>query len=241
MLFIFLFFFFPHWEACMILVPWPGIEPVPSAVKMHSPNHWTSREFLVFLISLLFPPSLECYSWGQRFLSISFIAVSPTPRIVSSTWQHTINTCGVNRYKWTFHWKWKKKKKTQVQRRQLLLGDLLLGKSTHPLPVGIWWCPFPCLVWGLGDRTPSGKTKGATRPCPSLRPQCLALSQEPKNRWTTPQRGGPALKEFKWQRWWCTECQLWLCHLPAICAMRVNKFCQACSAGSEKASRGDPK
>ena len=24
---------------------WPGIEPVPSAVQGHNPNHWTSREF----------------------------------------------------------------------------------------------------------------------------------------------------------------------------------------------------
>ena len=28
-----------------ILVPWPGIEPEPLAVKMQSPYHWTRREF----------------------------------------------------------------------------------------------------------------------------------------------------------------------------------------------------
>ena len=28
-----------------ILVPWPGVEPVPSAVKVWSPNYWTTREF----------------------------------------------------------------------------------------------------------------------------------------------------------------------------------------------------
>ena len=27
------------------LVPWPGVEPVPSAVKVWSPNYWTTREF----------------------------------------------------------------------------------------------------------------------------------------------------------------------------------------------------
>ena len=27
------------------LVPLPGIEPGPSAVKAWSPNHWTAREF----------------------------------------------------------------------------------------------------------------------------------------------------------------------------------------------------
>ena len=31
--------------ACGILVPRPGIEPAPSAVKARSPDHWTTREF----------------------------------------------------------------------------------------------------------------------------------------------------------------------------------------------------
>ena len=35
------------------LVPWPGVEPMPSAVKVWSPNQWTTREFpYVFLKSL---------------------------------------------------------------------------------------------------------------------------------------------------------------------------------------------
>ena len=33
--------------ACGILVPRPGIEPRPSAVKAPSPNHWTAGEFPV--------------------------------------------------------------------------------------------------------------------------------------------------------------------------------------------------
>ena len=33
-----------------ILVPRPGIEPGHLAVKAQSPNHWTAREFPVFLI-----------------------------------------------------------------------------------------------------------------------------------------------------------------------------------------------
>ena len=41
----FFFFFQLHFLACRILVPWPGIEPVSSSVKMQSPNHWTAREF----------------------------------------------------------------------------------------------------------------------------------------------------------------------------------------------------
>ena len=31
--------------ACQILVLWPGIEPVSSAVKAWSPNHRTAKEF----------------------------------------------------------------------------------------------------------------------------------------------------------------------------------------------------
>ena len=39
------FFFSPRCAARGILVPWPGIEPGPSAVKVRSPNHWIAREF----------------------------------------------------------------------------------------------------------------------------------------------------------------------------------------------------
>ena len=41
----FFFFFWPRHVACGILVPQPGIEPGPSALKVQSPNHWTTREF----------------------------------------------------------------------------------------------------------------------------------------------------------------------------------------------------
>ena len=40
----FLFFFLRHRALCGILVPRPGIEPAPLAVKARSPNHWTTRE-----------------------------------------------------------------------------------------------------------------------------------------------------------------------------------------------------
>ena len=39
------FSFWLHLEACGILVPQPGIEPVFPAVQVWSPNHWTAREF----------------------------------------------------------------------------------------------------------------------------------------------------------------------------------------------------
>ena len=32
--------------ACGVLAPQPGIDPGPPAVKVPSPNHWTTREFL---------------------------------------------------------------------------------------------------------------------------------------------------------------------------------------------------
>ena len=44
-LFGFLIFFWLHPVARGILVPRPGIEPRPLAVKVRNPNHWTAREF----------------------------------------------------------------------------------------------------------------------------------------------------------------------------------------------------
>ena len=44
----FFFFFWPHHAACGILVPQPGIEPVPPAVEAQSLNHWTAREVPLF-------------------------------------------------------------------------------------------------------------------------------------------------------------------------------------------------
>ena len=49
-LFVCFFNFRPCHAVCRILVPQPGIELGPTAVKVLSPNHWTAREF----------PSLVC-------------------------------------------------------------------------------------------------------------------------------------------------------------------------------------
>ena len=48
--------------ACKILVPWLGIDPVPPAVEVQSPNHWTAREFpgIILLISF-FGLLIVCY------------------------------------------------------------------------------------------------------------------------------------------------------------------------------------
>ena len=47
---LFFFFLLCH-RACRILVPQPGIKPMPSAVEAQSLNHWTIRE--VPIVSLL--------------------------------------------------------------------------------------------------------------------------------------------------------------------------------------------
>ena len=38
--------------ACGVFVPWPGTEPRPSIVKAWSPNHWTDRVFLTYMLLL---------------------------------------------------------------------------------------------------------------------------------------------------------------------------------------------
>ena len=47
------FFFLPCCVTCGVLVPWSGIEPGPSAVRVEGPNHWTSREFSRWGFSLV--------------------------------------------------------------------------------------------------------------------------------------------------------------------------------------------
>ena len=59
--FILLFkkFFWPHWEACGILVPWPGIELAPLHWQQ-SPNCWIAREVLD---PLFFKKMCFIYRW----------------------------------------------------------------------------------------------------------------------------------------------------------------------------------
>ena len=40
----FFFFFWLHQVECGILVPQPGIKPVPPAVEVQSSKHWTTKE-----------------------------------------------------------------------------------------------------------------------------------------------------------------------------------------------------
>ena len=44
-------FFWPYHAACGILVPQPGIEPMPPTVEVWCLNHWTAREVLAILNS----------------------------------------------------------------------------------------------------------------------------------------------------------------------------------------------
>ena len=52
----FFFFFWPHHATCRILVPWSEIEPGPLAVKVWSPNHWTTRGILISVSSFSIKP-----------------------------------------------------------------------------------------------------------------------------------------------------------------------------------------
>ena len=54
--FYYLFIFGPCNMLCWILVPWPGIKPVPPALEVWSPNRCTAREIL----RLLHPWSSSC-------------------------------------------------------------------------------------------------------------------------------------------------------------------------------------
>ena len=55
---------------CGILVPEPGMEPEPLAVRPQSPNHWTAREFLLFhfLCENIFTFRSTCVKDGNRSL-----------------------------------------------------------------------------------------------------------------------------------------------------------------------------
>ena len=70
--FSFLFFSFLFWlcrAACRILVPPPGIEPGPLAVKVLHPNHWTAREFPNFSIEYESIAQVKMSGLEENFLN----------------------------------------------------------------------------------------------------------------------------------------------------------------------------
>lgn len=70
------FFFWLQCVACRDLSsPEPGVELVPPAVEARSPNHWTAREFPVWLISL----SISLQGSDSSLLLLSSIPLNVYP------------------------------------------------------------------------------------------------------------------------------------------------------------------
>ena len=61
-------------KACGILVPWPGIDPMPPAVEAWNLNHWTAREVPIYILNsiliahVLFFKYLTIYTFYHIFL-----------------------------------------------------------------------------------------------------------------------------------------------------------------------------
>ena len=62
-----IFVFWPYHMTCEILVPQPGIELWPSAVRTQSSNHWTTREFPGYFPTVSFNSSPEQFSLNHLF------------------------------------------------------------------------------------------------------------------------------------------------------------------------------
>ena len=106
-------FFFGHTAKCGILVPWPGIKPVSSALQIWSLNHWTTREVPIGLsYSLHFTDKKTKAKSAQAacpiffFLKVEFLShvqysvqsVQFSHSVVSDSlrlheWQHTRPPC----------------------------------------------------------------------------------------------------------------------------------------------------
>ena len=70
-------FSFGH-VACGILVPRPGIEPRPSAVRAQSPNHWTTREFplvALFVLSIYVCGNVQSNYFVLKWIEIVSVCV----------------------------------------------------------------------------------------------------------------------------------------------------------------------
>ena len=84
----FFFFFQLYCMACRILVPWPGIEFTPSAVKRQNPNHWTPRKFptipCFYSVTLLVKTSKLGWFWYAPSCRIR----APIVRLYLFWWPH---------------------------------------------------------------------------------------------------------------------------------------------------------
>ena len=75
-------FFWPHHVACRIFVPLLGIEPLPLAVEMWSPNYWTTREVPQSPFSKKERPS---HQWQQELQPVVTVATIGWTGIYSSS------------------------------------------------------------------------------------------------------------------------------------------------------------
>jgi len=55
-------------SSLQILLPWPGVKPVPPAMEAQCINHWTSREFPLVLFSLYHEEHRQSQWWWTFFI-----------------------------------------------------------------------------------------------------------------------------------------------------------------------------
>ena len=78
-IYVYIFLIRMHCVDCGILVPWPGIELSPLAVKAWSPNHWTVREFLKYFC-------FDLEQWCPHCCRIRVTSYAILGYPVSDTW-----------------------------------------------------------------------------------------------------------------------------------------------------------
>lgn len=143
-------YFWPHHLVCRILIPWPGVEPWPVAVKAWSPDPWTTREFPL------------------RILSSHFLGQMPNPWLetiqacLSSCWQNSLSVLFQNFHLNAFGFTAGRREPVDFQQRfcDLLRGwvlykslgvqrgimpESLCGRAGHPVTIArvlnssLWW------------------------------------------------------------------------------------------------------
>ena len=91
MFFVLSLFFWLHHTACGILIPWPGIEPGPLAVKAWSPNHGTTRELPPIMFFLNPWPSNQTIGlWTQYIIACMGISSPSKVNNQVSAWSFAL-------------------------------------------------------------------------------------------------------------------------------------------------------
>ena len=88
--------FRPHRTAWGTLVPWPGIEPTPTAVESRIPNHWTAREVPVLYykkVCCLYTHLIESFYHNSN---IAFCWILPDPLLEVWSWSYDFTLCSAN-------------------------------------------------------------------------------------------------------------------------------------------------